>query len=258
MDNLNSNNIICFAAQNAVVDIHYHMCFQLVISMHSSFNCTIGETHHHNIKGFLVNQDIPHSCTADDTGVIVFFIDSESHLGFLLKKILNGNSFLDIEKILTEEQLKCFTSQVTPMPPINELRRISDELLQLIFPAQKEQYKIPIDQRVTTAMEYIDLNMDSPIDLNYISKRIFLSPERTRHLFAQETGIPFSQYVLWKRIKAVMTQVIKKQTPLVNAAIQCGFTDQAHFTRLFKRTFGISAKHLLKNSRSVQFLTPWL
>jgi AraC-like DNA-binding protein len=42
------------------------------------------------------------------------------------------------------------------------------------------------------------------------------------------------------------------------ASIQNGFTDQAHFTRLFRRTFGVSAKDLLKNSRYVQFLTPYV
>ena len=70
--------------------------------------------------------------------------------------------------------------------------------------------------------------------------------------------MPFSQYILWKRIKQVIFQVLQNGVPMATAAVQNGFTDQAHFARLFRRTFGVSAKQLLKNSRYVQFLTPFV
>jgi len=80
---------------------------------------------------------------------------------------------------------------------------------------------------------------------------IHLSPERARHLFARETGVPFSQYVLWKRVRKVIALVVRDGSTLGEAALAAGFADQAHFNRIFKRMFGISPKTHLKNSRSV-------
>jgi len=114
----------------------------------------------------------------------------------------------------------------------------------------------PIDGRIREALTYINDRLDNPLVLDEVAGRVFLSAERFRHLFVQETGSPFSQYVLWKRIKQVIFQVLQHGLPMSTASIQNGFTDQAHFTRLFRRTFGVSAKQLLKNSRYVQFLTP--
>jgi AraC-like DNA-binding protein len=59
-------------------------------------------------------------------------------------------------------------------------------------------------------------------------------------------------------MKNVIYQVLQKGLPMSAASVQSGFTDQAHFTRIFRRTFGVPAKEVLKNSRYVQFLTPYV
>ncbi|MDZ4807960.1 MAG: helix-turn-helix domain-containing protein, partial [Bacteroidota bacterium] len=250
------NNVICFIAHNSVVDIHYHTCFQIVVSFQSTFNCLIEGNEYGNMKGFIINQTIKHSCKAQDTSVFVYLIDAESYLGWQLKEMLSGKAFLDIESLLTKHQLQQLIVQCNRASSIKEMKIVADDLLENILPTQAEQKNKIMDDRISKVMEYIEHNLDNPISLDDISKQIFLSPERARHLFVQQTGTPFSQYILWKRIKNIITAVLKNNIPIVNAAIQAGFTDQAHFSRIFKRMFGASAKPLLKNSRFVQFLTP--
>src|SRR5882757_9064173 len=256
MENIYSNNIISFVANHAIVDIHYHKCYQIVISLHTPFNCTIGKNKYQHLRGFLINQDITHSCEAENTDVLVYFIDAESYMGWQFREILDRNAFMAIDTILTEEELAELIQQYGRASSVEELRQMAGELLEKIVLSRGTPKNRVLDNRIIKIVDYIETHLDAPLALQDISHYIFLSPERIRHLFAQEIGIPFSQYVLWKRIKIVMTQVLKDKVPIVNSVIQNGFTDQAHFTRLFKRTFGVSAKRLLKNSRSVQFLTP--
>jgi AraC-like DNA-binding protein len=90
--------------------------------------------------------------------------------------------------------------------------------------------------------------------LNAVADHIHLSPERTRHLFLEQIDVPFSQYVLWRRTKAVLIAVTQGKQNFHGASLQYGFTDQSHFNRFFKRMFGISASMVLKNSRLVQFI----
>jgi len=135
-----------------------------------------------------------------------------------------------------------------------DMVRFADDLLNRLLPGTFTQR--PIDDRIREALTYIDHRLDNPLVLDEVAGGVFLSAERFRHLFVQETGVSFSQYVLWKRIKQVIFQVLQQGLSMSTASIQNGFTDQAHFTRLFRRTFGVSAKQLLKNSRYVQFLSP--
>ncbi|WP_259071228.1 helix-turn-helix transcriptional regulator [Mucilaginibacter sp. X4EP1] len=258
MHDIHSNNIIAFTARHAIVDIHYHMCYQIVVSMQTPFNCTIGGQTYAQIKGFLINQKVTHLCEALNTTVMVFFIDAESIVGWQIKEMLAGRPFLDIESILSHEQLAIFTTACAQADSANEMRKVADNLLEQILSLGTLRGNRIIDDRMVKILEYIEANQHDSIVLEDIAELVFLSPERARHLFAQQTGIPFSQYLLWKRIKAVLTQVIGKNVPMINAILENGFTDQAHFTHLFKRTFGVSAKLLLKNSRSIQFLKPQL
>jgi YesN/AraC family two-component response regulator len=256
MQNITDNNIISFLSRHAVVEIHYHNCFQIVVSIQSAFNCTIDKKEYKSLQGFIINQNIKHSCKAPDTSVLVYFIDAESYLGWQLKEILSGKSFLDIGSLLTKLQMQELIVQCNLTSSAAEMKKVADDLLEKIMPSQPTQKSMSMDERIIRVMEYIDYHLDNPISLDDISKLIFLSPERARHLFVQQTGTPFSQYLLWKRIKKIIMSVLKDNASLADASMWYGFTDQAHFSRIFKRMFGTSAKPLLKNSRFVQFLSP--
>jgi AraC-like DNA-binding protein len=71
-----------------------------------------------------------------------------------------------------------------------------------------------------------------------------LSNSRFRALFAQEVGLPFRRYRLWRRM-AHVAKVVSKGASLTEAAIDAGFSDSAHLSASFKAMFGISPGFLL-------------
>lgn len=74
-----------------------------------------------------------------------------------------------------------------------------------------------------------------------------LSNGRARHLFVEQTRLPFRTYVLWLRLmKAV--EVYAKGESLTEAALASGFADSAHLSRTFRRMFGIAADSLRLSS----------
>lgn len=253
---VSAHNILSFVARHASVDVHYHQCFQLVVSMQAPFDSVIGGNSYEEIRGFLVNQGITHTCKAQNTELLIYFIDAETYPGWQLKEILNGQPHVLIESVLTGDELRQTTEQYRQAASLADLRRTGDDLMNKVLPFQRETANRAIDDRIIKAICFIGANLDNPLALEDIAGQVYLSPERLRHLFVQETGIPFSQFVLWKRIKLVLQQVLKANQSMASAAIQNGFTDQAHFTRLFRRTFGVNPGKVLKNSRSVQFLSP--
>jgi len=255
---LDTTNVMCFYTDISVVDVHYHSCYQIVVSTKYSYDSIIEDRNYKKLKGFIIDKYTKHSCTAPVGSFLVYYIESRSFLGKQLKRVLIKEKFIDIEKVLTKQQLEKlqidFSKKDLTTP---EIKVLSDRLLCDIFKSWVAPVTLEIkDSRITHAIDYINENLSDSMTLNDVAKHIFLSPERTRHLFLEQIEVPFSQYILWKRIKAVLTAVIQGEQTFFDAALQYGFTDQSHFNRFFKRMFGISATMILKNSRFVQFIYP--
>lgn len=107
------------------------------------------------------------------------------------------------------------------------------------------------DERIASALSAIDSRLNATLTLAQIAATVHLSGSRFAHLFTEQIGIPFRRYVLWARIKRAVSIALAGEQ-LTTAAIEAGFADQAHFTRVFRRTFGFSPSTVIKNSRFVQ------
>jgi len=99
------------------------------------------------------------------------------------------------------------------------------------------------DPRVMKMIGFAAENLEETVTLPAAAAHINLSEGRARHLFAAHTGLPFKTYVLWLRI-ARATQLYGSGQSLTEAAHQAGFADSAHFSRTFRRTFGLPAAAL--------------
>lgn len=77
-----------------------------------------------------------------------------------------------------------------------------------------------------------------------LAKRVGLSESRFLHRFRDHTGLPLRPYLRWRRLLTAMTQVMVGHS-LTDAAVAAGFADAAHFTRTFRRHFGIAPRTLL-------------
>ncbi|MFE2877256.1 helix-turn-helix domain-containing protein [Streptomyces roseus] len=65
-----------------------------------------------------------------------------------------------------------------------------------------------------------------------------LSQSRLAHLFRAELGLPFRPYVLWLRLMRA-AELASRGHSLTDAAHGAGFADGAHFSRVWRRMFGI-------------------
>ena len=104
----------------------------------------------------------------------------------------------------------------------------------------------PSDPRVLAAIEYLRQRVDQPVSLPEVARAANLSPERFRHLFVEQTGMPLRTYVLWRRLLHVWTLLMKGET-LSGAAHAAGFADSAHLSRTARTMFGLPPSVLQMN-----------
>jgi AraC-like DNA-binding protein len=98
----------------------------------------------------------------------------------------------------------------------------------------------PLDPRIARAIDILRQRLAGAVTMSGIAAAVHLSPERFRHLFIQETGMRFRPYVLWLRLE-VAVALYGSGSSLTEASHAAGFADSAHFSRTFRRMFGVNA-----------------
>jgi AraC-like DNA-binding protein len=95
------------------------------------------------------------------------------------------------------------------------------------------------DTRITAALGTIRESTDLRVSLEDIAATVFLSPSRFAHLFAEQVGLPFRRYLLWRKLSRAMLAIGHGET-MTDDAQRADFSDAAHLTRTFNQMFGIA------------------
>jgi AraC-like DNA-binding protein len=88
---------------------------------------------------------------------------------------------------------------------------------------------------------YIREHLHEPsLSLTDTAAAAFLSPNYLTHLLRKETGKPFSQLVLDRRMQLARTLLLNSAQMVGAIAHRCGFTDEAYFSRCFRKAHGLA------------------
>ena len=101
------------------------------------------------------------------------------------------------------------------------------------------------DARVARIIAYAVTNPDLSLDQAAAGAGVYLSPDRLRHLFVEQTGLAFKTYMLWQRLTRGLEAYTEGRSR-TEAAHHAGFSDSAHFSRVFRRYFGLPATTLTR------------
>jgi AraC family transcriptional regulator len=94
--------------------------------------------------------------------------------------------------------------------------------------------------QVKRAAAYIEVNMISNIRVAHLAGIVHLSVSHFSRAFSRSFGESPHAYILRRRMRLAQVIMLNSREPLARIAVDCGMSDQAHFTRVFRKTFGIS------------------
>lgn len=103
---------------------------------------------------------------------------------------------------------------------------------QRIYVSRKNDFKFIIN--------YLSDNYHDKIVLSQLAEQLNISYDYFRHRFKEQTGYSPQQFLLMKRLAAAKEQLITSQLSCTEIAYQCGFSNSAQFSMLFKREFGVA------------------
>ncbi len=97
----------------------------------------------------------------------------------------------------------------------------------------------PLDPRLSAALAFLRSSPGAPGAVGEAAAVAGLSAARLRELAQAELSVALSQWLLWQKLGRASRALVSGAS-LAEAAMDGGFSDQAHFARTMKRMFGVT------------------
>jgi len=94
--------------------------------------------------------------------------------------------------------------------------------------------------QVSKAVAHVERQLEHDIPLAELAAICRLSPSYFARAFGTSFGLPPHRYVQSRRIARAQHYMLISEESLTQIALACGFADQAHFCRVFRRLVGQS------------------
>lgn len=96
--------------------------------------------------------------------------------------------------------------------------------------------------KLRKTIDYIHADLDRDLSLDVMAKQIEMSRCYFASQFKQAMGISPHQYVNQQRVKKAQQLLRQKKRSLAEIALLCGFANQSHFNKVFRKYVGTTPK----------------
>jgi AraC family transcriptional regulator len=224
------------------VPAHAHHAIQIVIALDGSMAICGSDGDWRETRGLVVRPDAEHSFDCNGAFGVMVFVDPESSEGVWLSASLQQDITIvpdtRLDSIVPE--LRTFAEQPDESVDIPALvRHCIQGLRPGLAPARA------LDSRVMTVLDAIRASDDLRMSLDQAADKACLSSTRFAHLFKDQVGLPFSRYMLWRKLTRAMVAIASEGT-IAAAAHAADFADAAHLTRTFYQMVGMAPSVLMR------------
>jgi len=225
-----------------VVPSHAHHAIQIVVALDGRVALCGGDGEWLESGGAVVRSDAEHSFDCNGAQGVMLFVDPESSEGAWLSATLR-------REITPIGEARLGPIREGLMPLVDRPEEV-DDVAQLVRRAVHglRPGAVPVrrlDPRVTKVLAAIRASDDLRISLDRAAGMAFLSPTRFAHLFKDQVGLPFSRYMLWRKLTRAMVAIASART-IADAAHTADFADAAHLTRTFYQMVGMAPSVLMQ------------
>ena len=243
---------LLIAQAGGVVPAHAHHAIQVVIALDNHV-AICGEHGDWRMgRGVIVKPNVVHSFDACGVLGAMLFVDPESREGIWLQQAIAEEIAIVPEERLTSCIAELRTYLEKPFEPMEIGERIR-RCVRALTPGAPHSRQP--DPRITEVLNRIHERDDLRMPLEEAAELAFLSPSRFAHLFKDQIGLPYSRYLLWRKLTRAMVAIASERT-ISAAAHAAHFADAAHMTRTFHQMFGM-APSVLMRGKFVEIPSPF-
>lgn len=222
----------CFALFDYINDIIFFMknCDGVFIEVNNGFLKTLGFSKKEDVIG--------------KTDYELFKTDVADIYKSSDKLLLDGAlSVYHQEEIIQKNS--CITKFLTTKFPIKNEQGDVDAIIgitrDVVHVKESNQYRSQLQK----ALDYIDIHCAEDIKITELSSMSNMSDSTFLRTFKRDFNMTPKRYIISRRLKKVTKMIRETNLPFCDISIQCGFSDQSHMTREFRRVKGITPSQFL-------------
>lgn len=243
--------------KNQSQNVHIHDCCEIFLCIRGGKNFLIDDKVYNISDGdlFVINQFEAHKVVPDVQNEFARYV-LHVHPNFLysnsfgeanLSECFYSPTKTNKTSLSTDETarlIELFESLKNPSPYGDELYkkiRIIEILLETskFFSTHQDSFSKNTNHKtVQLAIDYINSNYSSPLNLETVAKSAYISPTQLSRLFNHYCGTTVTKYITSKRITEAKKHLLEGKS-VTDTAFLCGFNDYANFIRTFKKAVGI-------------------
>jgi AraC-like DNA-binding protein len=234
-----SDSVAVFRGPVGPNKAHGHWASQLTIALEGAVEFEAGGSGPRRAKAVYLSSKVEHRLLSGFVCSIYFDPLSTSKLERLGEGSESGWAALSADQLPAE--LRALSAS-------SDLRALLDsEVLQVREPsaASDERFRDIVGEIAERLRAGEDPDRDT------LARRVELSPSRFSHWFVERSGIPLRSYKKWLKLRMAMDALLDGARP-IDAALQAGFSDQAHMSRAFSESFGLTYLDALHAWRHAQ------
>ena len=104
---------------------------------------------------------------------------------------------------------------------------------------------------ISNLIDYIDDNLYEDLSLDKIAEKSGYSKFHLHRMFSFVVGFPIHAYVKRRQLTEAARQLVKTKKPIIDIAIDCGYTSQQAFTSSFKTLYKKSPDKYRKKNKFI-------
>lgn len=215
---------------------HHHHAIQIALAHGKSLRVWTECKGWMNAAGVLIGADVRHRLAESTLPVTLIYLEGESSrvrgvyglarecVEILPRKLVT--KLLKVIKCGNSDDVGSHVARILNAGPVGHDRRA------------------PTDPLILASLSTLSRPLPGRITLLQMAQASALSSSRYAHRFVAHTGMALRPYLRWLRLITAVEAVMRGER-LTDAAHAAGFSDSAHFSRTFRKHFGIAPRLLL-------------
>lgn len=189
--------------------------------------------------GLVLGADVEHRIEPTTAPVTMIYVEPHSAVGRPLQYVLDQGGLLPLEPAKVDAARRALGDKP-------DERNVAAFVSLIAGPAAANPAAASVgDPRIQRLLDTLPEGLPDRLSASHLAERIGLSESRFLHCFTAHTGLPLRPYLRWRRLLTAMSRIMSGHS-LTDAAVAAGFSDAAHFTRTFRRHFGIAPRTLAR------------
>ncbi len=133
-----------------------------------------------------------------------------------------------------------YIQELLEIKPVEEIWAWTVKVLDHFIDAVYESRNTKNFKLITEAMEYIKENYNKELTLDEVAQSVFISPYYLSHLFKDELGKTFVEYLTEVRINEAKKLLKNTKKSITRIAEEVGYYDSSYFSKVFKKQEGMT------------------